>query len=129
MTPLLKLPLAYFFWHYTAAWTCLLRLYFNLSWFISHFFSIRILLETLFSPWKRLRSSGKEEGGFLGRFILNTITRLVGFLVRSVTILAGLFSLLLLGALFLLTATVWAAIPLLLLGIVFASVKTLFGFL
>lgn len=129
MTSLLRLPLAYLLWHYTAAWADLLRLYFNLSWFLFHFFSLRILLGTLFSPWKRLHASGKEDGGFFGTLILNTITRLVGFLVRSVTILAGLFSLLLLAALFLLAVVVWATMPLLLLGIVFASVKMFLWFL
>ncbi len=108
-----NLPVAYLWWHYTKAWGDFLRLYLNFFWFLSNFFSIKILSGTLLAPWKRLRESrgGRGDGGFAGRLILNSITRAVGFLLRSGTILMGVFSLVLLSLAFLLFLLFWLFAP------------------
>src|SRR3989344_5345808 len=92
----LQLPFSYLLWHYTSAWGDLLRLYRNLTWFLWNFFSIRILAGTLFSPWHRLReSSRKETAGLLGSLIINLILRGIGCVMRTVTILTGILSIVL----------------------------------
>lgn len=118
MASYVQLPLAYLLWHYTAAWSDLWRFYANLSWFLLNFFSVKLLLGTFFAPWKRLRESARRrgEGGAAGRFIINVITRLVGFSLRSVTIVSGLASLVLLSALALFLFVLWLVLPLAALG-------------
>lgn len=56
------------------------------------FFSIPILIKTLFSPWKRdAHSAVNSSLDVIIRVIVdNLISRLVGFTVRSITILIGL---------------------------------------
>lgn len=109
-----QLPFSYLLWHCTAAWEDLFRLYRNFSWFLWNFFSVRILLGTLLSPWHRLHE-GKQEstGGLLGSIIINLIVRGIGFIARTVTILMGLFALVLLALFFLAFLVVWPFLPLL----------------
>lgn len=116
----LQLSLAYFWWHYTAAWADLWRLFTNLSWFLFHFFSIEILCGTLFAPWKRLHESGRGRGsgGVAGRLIINLMTRLVGFLMRTGTIVLGLFSLLLFTVVSALFFVAWLFLPLVAIGLI-----------
>lgn len=123
---LLHLFSAYLLWHYTAAFLDWWRLYANASWFLFNFFSIRILFETFFSPWKRLRESKKGEDGTLGAIIINPLTRLFGMLARTVVIGSGLISLVLLLLCFFAALVLWIAAPLLLLAMSAQSIRWFF---
>lgn len=113
MVTLFQLPLAYLWWHYTTAWVDLARLYTNLVWFLWHYFSFGLLARTLLAPWKRLRETkgGAGDSGFLGRLIINSVTRIVGFVLRSLVMLAGLAALLLFSAAFALFFLLWLVLP------------------
>jgi len=116
-SPILQLPISYLLWHYTTAWTDLLRLYKNFSWFLWNFFSIRILFETLFSPWHRIKEHAeKDTGGLLGSIILNLILRLIGFFARAATIVWGILALVLFSILFSVFFVLWAFLPILIIG-------------
>ncbi len=119
-----QLPLAYLLWHYTSAWADIARLYTTISWFLFHFFSIKILLATLFAPWKRLRDSGKGHGGggFLGHIIINTITRVVGLGLRLITIGMGVASLVLFSFAFLLFLFFWLFAPLIIIALLVGGI-------
>lgn len=68
------------------AWKNFLK--FNLK-----YFSVILLLKTLFSTWKRDRESygrGFDFGKFFEIFFGNLISRILGFLIRSVLIIIGL---------------------------------------
>ena len=87
------LLLYYILWHYTRAPLNFLGVWMNMLWFIGHFFSMPILLKTLFQPIQRL--SERYEGGLdLKRFgevlVVNTLMRILGFLMRSFFITLGL---------------------------------------
>ena len=115
-------------WHYTTAWVDIARLYSNFAWFLFHFFSIPILLRTLLSPWKRLHESRKgSEGGALGAFLLNSVTRIAGAVIRLATITAGVFSLALLTVVFIAFLFAWLFIPLILLWLVITGITNLLG--
>ena len=85
----------YFQWHFKdrpraiwEGWKDCLR--FNLN-----YWSVPLLLKTLFSHWRRYRSSygrGFDPGRWLNVFIFNLMSRILGALVRSVLILVGLFT-------------------------------------
>ncbi|OGT68280.1 MAG: hypothetical protein A3H43_02895 [Gammaproteobacteria bacterium RIFCSPLOWO2_02_FULL_42_9] len=118
----------YLLWHYTTAWVDIARLYSNFAWFLYHFFSIPILLRTFFSPWKRLHESRKGgEGGVLGAFLLNSVTRIAGAVIRLATITAGVFSLALLTVVFIAFLFAWLFIPLILLWLVITGITNLLG--
>ena len=59
--------------------------------FFYYFFAVKMLFKTLFSPWKR-DSVFKETQGFdpkewFNRHLLNFFSRIIGFLVKTVTLL------------------------------------------
>lgn len=90
---IISLPILYLSWHYTVGLGDLFRLWKNFVWFFVHYFSIFGLLRTLFSPWKRLREDYgniTDVENIAASLVTNVLMRIVGAVVRIVTILAGL---------------------------------------
>ena len=114
----------YFFWHYTLAWKDFLRVVNNVLWFIANYFSIALLGKTLFSPWRRLVEHGGKGTGqsYLAAFILNFISRFIGFLVRSVTISFGMLSLALTIFIGIILAFAWLILPLIIPVLLFSGI-------
>ena len=69
-----------------------LRSWWDVVRFIAYFFSIGILLKTLFSGWRR--DSGDERREWWERMILDGIITTIGFLIRLTVIMLGTFVLL-----------------------------------
>lgn len=94
------------------AWKNFLK--FNLN-----YFSVGLLLKTLFSPWRRIQASygkGFDIGRYFSAFASNMIFRLLGAIVRSFLILAALFVELLIVALGTITVLAWLVLPFLIIG-------------
>lgn len=92
MNFLLTIP-NYFLWHYGKALLDFANLWKNLVVFFYQFFSIPTLLLSLFSPWHRMNDAYSGQLTFeatVGTFIVNTIMRLVGAIVRAIFIVLGL---------------------------------------
>ena len=118
MSSLFQLPPLYLLWHYTRAWGDLVRLYRNLAWFLWHFFSIGVLSQTLFAPWKRLyEGRNKDTAGLLGSIIMNLILRVVGLIARTSTICFGFFAIVILSVGFVLFLLVWPLLPIVVVGL------------
>lgn len=104
----------YFRWHYTTAFRDVFIVWLNLVWFVMHFFSIPLLLRTLFAPWKRISEvygrTGLED--LMATLLVNTMTRIVGAVIRFAIILVGCLVLLVvcLGLAAVLVA--WVVLPL-----------------
>jgi len=66
----------------------------NLLYYFHDYFSIKVLVNTLFSPWKRLDIKGKKSifnwSNYINDISFNVTSRVVGFLVRFSLILAYL---------------------------------------
>ncbi len=98
------------------AWKNFLK--FNLN-----YFSVLLLLKTLFSPWRRYqisRSRGFDLGKFFETLISNLIFRLLGALMRSFLIFVGLLVevMILFGGIVIFIG--WLILPaLLILGLIF----------
>lgn len=96
---------------------------------VTDFFSFTILLKTLFQPWRRDeiatdRLSLNERFQVWG---LNLITRLFGFVIRSIAIVSGVVTL---GALLLFFIFLWATwlfAPLVALALILLGLATVFG--
>lgn len=62
--------------------------------FNMNYFSVPILLKTLFSYWRRYRwyyPRGLDIGGFLSTYFSNGISRVLGAIVRIILIIIGAF--------------------------------------
>ena len=116
----------YVLWHYGQAIADIVEVWRNFFWFGYHFFSMPLLLKTLFSPFRRLR----EKGGNLlhleilfENILANIIGRIVGFLLRSFVFALGVFYMILASAAFVIALILWIMLPFLIMillsGIIF----------
>ncbi len=86
----------YLLWHYTRAFMEIFHVWLNFLWFVVHFFSIPQLMRSWVSPWKRMVEGRGEKWNLedlAGYIIIGFISRLIGFIMRSVIITLGLISL------------------------------------
>ena len=89
-------------------------------------FSFLFLLRTLISPWRQITDTYQKRGFSLSLFsqtlTLNVLSRTIGFLFRIVTLILGIFFLLLLTACFALYFVVWLVFPVLFwIGVTYIS--------
>jgi hypothetical protein len=98
----------------------------NLLWAVYHIFSVPVLVKTLLSPWKRLSEEprGNIITNFQGTteaFIVNSLMRIVGVMVRFfiLTIAAGLLAALAVAGAVLLA--LWVIFPALPIALLFAG--------
>ncbi len=108
----------YLEWHFFDVPRAILKAWKNFLAFNLKYFSMGLLLRTLFSPWRRYRSSygrGLDLKRYFETFTFNMITRLIGAVMRSFLIVIGL----LIEVLFFLAGIViligWLALPALLI--------------
>ena len=95
---------------------------------IVYLFSVSQLGKTLFDPWKNdvIRAHNLSLADQLKVWQLNLASRIVGFLVRSLVILAALFVLALLILLSAVILFIWIATPLLAIVLPLIGVTRLF---
>lgn len=80
-------------WHFIEMPKFLLGVWKNYIFFASNYFSLALLLKSLFSPWRRYRwnyPKGFEVGEFLSTLISNIFSRFLGALIRVVLIIIGI---------------------------------------
>lgn len=107
---------AFMTWWYGAGWNGTVKQTKKHLADLSQNFSISILVRTLFAPWKQLdaiKGVNQSLGDQLHRSIDKTISRFVGFMVRSLTLFAALISMLVLLAFRLVWIALWPCLPLL----------------
>ena len=117
-------------WHYTRGARELVRNWIDLLWFLTEFLSMGVLLKTLFSPWERMAE--RYRGGFnledmASTFIVNTLMRLVGFVVRLSVLVLGFLSLLVTLVLGIFVFLAWVLFPVLIFFLLSVSVKYFFS--
>lgn len=107
----------YLLWHYQSAFGEILHIWKNLVWFTFHFFSIPQLLRSYFQPWKRMTESRGRTFNFedlAGFVIINLISRILGMIIRTGIIIAGIVALILLAVGIILTYIFWLLAPVIL---------------
>ena len=116
---------AYIKWHYGQGLRELFGVTGNFLWFVTNFFSFKLLLKTLFAPWKRLGEhygGGLDLGAFASTLIINGLMRAVGFVTKTLVLLVGLISYILVLIFSLFISIIWLLAPVILLGSVILSV-------
>ena len=115
--------LQFLVWHFYDAPKGILKAFKNFLVFNFNFFSIGLLFKTIFSHWRRYKESygrGFDIKRYFSVFVGNLISRILGALVRTVTIFVGLLAgfFIFLAAIF--VFLVWLFLPILLfLGLYF----------
>ncbi|MEI7424613.1 MAG: hypothetical protein WCK10_00635 [Candidatus Staskawiczbacteria bacterium] len=80
-------------WHFLEVPNFLLGVWKNYILFALNYFSVPLLLKSLFSPWHRYRWNyprGFDIGEFFTTLISNTFSRFLGALMRIILIIVGL---------------------------------------
>ena len=115
----------YLYWHYTRGISELSKNLFNFIVFELHFFSVKDLLLTLFSPFQRLKESYGNSiidfEGIASTFVVNIVMRCVGFCVRSVILFFAFVTLSITSFLIPVLLLLWLVLPFLLLGLMLGS--------
>lgn len=122
-----SMPMAIVFWrwYYGEAVKNVLLAWKNYIIFASNYFSIPLLLRTLFAPWKRditRKPKGLDFKKLFEYFAFNLISSGLGFLVRFVTVCVGIISLIatvIVGAIFF---VFWVFLPLILVGLLIFAI-------
>lgn len=121
----------YLRWHYSrglAEWT---RNLFNFLSFELHFFSVKELLLTLFAPFQRLKesygSSPVDVETIFSALIVNTIMRVVGFVVRTWLLLFAAVTITMSVVAILVLLTLWIFFPLVLVALLVGGALSYFN--
>ncbi len=115
-------------WYYTRAVKGLINIWKNFIIFVQEYYSIPLLLRTLFSPWKRdvtRKPRGLDIKKLFEALAFNAISRTIGFLVRSVTIIFGLICLLGVIVLGFIALIVWLILPFVLIFLIIMGILLL----
>ncbi|OHA03722.1 MAG: hypothetical protein A3J58_00125 [Candidatus Sungbacteria bacterium RIFCSPHIGHO2_02_FULL_52_23] len=104
----------YVIWHYGRAPQDLLGIARNLLWSCWHFFSIPDLARTLFAPFARIRQTYFNINNLEESFqnlTANTVSRVVGLVLRTIVIVAGLVCEVILAGILVIVWTAWFLLP------------------
>ena len=109
--------LRFWAWYYTGAVKSLVKIWKDFIIFVKEYYSIPLLLKTLISPWKRdvtRRPRGLDIKKLFEALFFNLISRGIGFLIRSITVVIGLVSLIGVIVFGFLALVLWLILPALL---------------
>lgn len=111
-----------FAWWYTTGWTRLVHAAGGRIAAVLEFFSVSLLLSTLFDPFRQI-DAGRVRGSLqmeMQAFGNRLFSRIVGFFMRTVTILAGLVTATFVMIFGLIQLVLWPLLPLLPIAGLFA---------
>ena len=120
----------YLIWHYSYAFTQIAHVWSNLFWFTFHFFSIPQLLRSYIAPWKRMTEDRGNTFSFedmAGFIIINLISRIIGMILRTIIIGAGLVAILVLCVGIIATYVFWVCAPALLIACMYYGFVLMFS--
>ena len=120
----------YLKWHYTEGFVDLSRNWKSLLAFVLYFFSLGLLFRTWLAPFGRLDEDykkGLDPEVFFETLVVNTVMRVVGFVLKSIVMLMGFLALVLTSVLGLAGFFFWALAPLVILTVfILGAVNILF---
>lgn len=106
------LIVSFFSWWYVDGWKVISHKFKQLITNIDELFSVKLLLKTLFKPWKRIVTPpGNNLSAHFQSLIDNTVSRFIGFSVRIIVLCSALVSLILIAILGTLLILVWPLLP------------------
>lgn len=121
--------LGYLKWHYGKALMTTFTFWKNILIFLYNFFSIKSLTGNFFTPWKRLADAYPKKFNlkvYFFTFLVNSIMRIVGVILRSIIILIGFLFCLIYIALLPVTLLFWLALPLIIIFLIGSGLILIF---
>ncbi len=118
----------YLLWHYTRAFVEISHVWRNFLWFVVHFFSLPQLLRSWLSPWKRIVEDRGEAWNFedlAGFIIIGLVSRIIGFILRTIIITIGTMSLLFTIAGGIIVYLFWIVAPAIIIGLLLLGISLL----
>lgn len=115
-------------WHYKEASSFILKVYKNFLVFNLNYFSVPLLFKTLFSHWRRYKDSygrGFDIKRYIKTFFFNSISRILGAVVRSIIIIFALILEVLILVLGLAIFILWLLLPFLIIILIFSGISLL----
>jgi hypothetical protein len=110
--------LQYLTWQFIDVPRQLLSVWKNFLLFVVNYFSLPLLLKTFFAPWKKYEWSygqGFDAKRYLEVFSSNLMSRILGAIVRSFIVIAGLIAAIIVILLGLILFIGWLFLPLIVL--------------
>ncbi len=110
--------LGYLKWHYSRALKSISLIWKDFFIFLFNFFSIKSVVRNFFDPWKRMSDPYPHTFNFkdfLFAVIGNTITRIIGIIMRLLVLVIGLIVLALFCLVLPLALIIWILLPFILL--------------
>ena len=120
----------YISWHFYDVPGAIIRAWRDFIYFILNYFSVPALLKTFFSHWHRYFSSygkGFNPKRFVETLVLNTMSRVIGMLFRTVFILLGVLAEAVVFILGLIALLLWLILPFLLIAGFIFGLKLIFN--
>jgi hypothetical protein len=103
----------FFTWWYGRGWIGIWRYIWKSILSVEKQFSLFILLNTLFAPWKRIVSiPGRSIDERFKALIDNLFSRTIGFIVRLFTLVVAVILIIVVGMICLILAIAWPFVPL-----------------
>jgi hypothetical protein len=121
--------LGYIKWHYTKGLKSFLNIWKNFFVFLFNYFSIRQLINNIFDPWKRMTDPYPKRFSFklyLFAFIVNSIMRILGFILRLAILLVGLLVILAFVISLPFLIIIWLLLPLIILVLFVSGLYLIF---
>ena len=119
----------YFYWHFLEAPRNILMAWKNFLIFGFNYFSIPLLLRTLFSPWHKYTWSyprGFYPEKYLEVFVSNLISRILGAILRIFMIIVGILTEIFIIFAGIIILLAWIILPLLLIAGLILGIKIIF---
>lgn len=116
------LVLSFFSWWYSRGWKQVFNSFGRRLNGILDAFSVKQLLRTLFSPWRRIISyPGASLGDKMRAWGDNMVSRVIGFFVRIFVLLGAVVALVVIGILTIFELIAWPLLPLAIPGLFIAG--------
>jgi len=116
-----NIVISWFFWHFYEAPKFLFSVWKNYLSFFLDYFSVPLLIATLFSPWRKYKwryPRGFDLWAYFETFISNFFSRIMGAMVRVVLIVLGVIFQIFIFVAGILLILLWVLMPWVLIGLV-----------
>ena len=120
----------WFKWHYYGAVGNLIKAWANFLKFNLNFFSIGLLLKTIFSPWRQYKEQyerGFSPSKWFFVFSGNMVSRVIGAIARILFIILGLIMEIFIFISGIVILILWLALPLVIIILLWAGIHLLIG--
>jgi hypothetical protein len=113
----------FFIWWYGRGWRELIQSFPKRLQTTADNFSVNTLLRTIFAPWRRVVSyPGRSLSDHFHAWLDNLVSRVIGFIVRFIVLVAAAFAMAAVGVVTLIEIITWPCIPFAVIGCIILGI-------